>query len=81
MTILVEMADLEETLSLAEELGGTVIGASSGRAGQKAQWRGRYYEVPQAGIRFAYVADPEGHVVGLAQGLQRGLELFERRYS
>jgi hypothetical protein len=28
----------------------------------------------------AFVADPEGHVVGLAQGLQRGLEQLAARH-
>jgi predicted enzyme related to lactoylglutathione lyase len=76
-TIVVEVDNLEGTLDLAEVLGGKAIGASATRDGQKAEWRGRYYEVPQTGIRFAYVADPDGHVVGIAQGLQRALAQFE----
>jgi predicted enzyme related to lactoylglutathione lyase len=63
VTVLVEVADLQETLSRAEALGGT-------RCGEP-------HEVPKAGLTFTYVTDPEGHVVGLAQGLQRALAQFE----
>jgi predicted enzyme related to lactoylglutathione lyase len=61
-TVLVEVANLQETLVRAKELGGQVMSAR--------------HEVPQAGVSFAYVADPEGHVIGLAQGLQRSNERF-----
>ena len=36
----------------------------------------RAYEVAEAGISFSFVADPEGHVIGLSQGLQHALGAF-----
>jgi hypothetical protein len=72
-TVHIEVADLQQTLALAEQLGGKVINITSESAvARVAQWspERRTYEVPEAGISFAFIADPEGHVVGLSQGLQ-----------
>jgi predicted enzyme related to lactoylglutathione lyase len=57
VTFFVEVDDLQEHLSRAEELGGTIVRPPK--------------EVPQAGLTFAFVADFEGHVVGLTHGLRR----------
>jgi predicted enzyme related to lactoylglutathione lyase len=57
VTFFVEVDDLQAHLSRAEELGGTIVGPPK--------------EVPQAGLTFAFVADPEGHVVGITHGLRR----------
>jgi predicted enzyme related to lactoylglutathione lyase len=78
LTIFVEVDDLEVALARAEELGGRVISAPPRAEHSKAEATGRYYQVASANIRFAFVADPAGHVIGLSQGLQRGLEAFER---
>jgi predicted enzyme related to lactoylglutathione lyase len=67
VTVLVEVADLQETLSRAAELGGTSCG--------------KPHEVPQASLAFTYIADPEGHVIGISQGLQCALERFESTRS
>jgi predicted enzyme related to lactoylglutathione lyase len=75
VTVFVDVADLEATLVGAEELGGRVL-PTAPRQGGPVEARGQYYDVPARGMRFAYVADPEGHVIGVAQGLQHALELF-----
>jgi predicted enzyme related to lactoylglutathione lyase len=62
VTVFAEVDNLQETLSRVEELGGTVIGAPR--------------ELPQTDSTVAFVADPEGHVVGLSQGLQRANEIY-----
>jgi uncharacterized protein len=85
VTFYVEVANLEEALADAEEFGGKIVGPRFGGQISDAVKRltagdWTWYEVLQAGIRFAFVADPEGHVVGLSQGLHRGLEQFESRH-
>lgn len=67
VTFYVEVADLQEHLSYAEELGGRIIGPP--------------HEVrsPQGTFTYAFVADPEGHVVGLAKGLEQALAQVQGR--
>jgi predicted enzyme related to lactoylglutathione lyase len=60
VTIYVEVADLRESLSLAQRLGGSIAAP--------------IHELPGRDLRVAFIADPEGHVVGLSQGLQQALE-------
>ena len=60
VTVYVEVADLPESLSAAQSLGGTVVAP--------------IHQVPGRELRLAFIADPEGHVVGLSQGLQQALE-------
>jgi predicted enzyme related to lactoylglutathione lyase len=62
LTIYVEVDDLDATLAGAVELGGTLVGAPIAK--------------PEANLRFAFVADPAGHVIALAQGLQAALGRF-----
>ena len=62
LTIYVEVDDLDATLARAVELGGRPVGAPLAK--------------PEANLRFAFVADPAGHVIALAQGLQAALERF-----
>jgi predicted enzyme related to lactoylglutathione lyase len=57
VTVYVEVDDLLEHVSLAEELGGRIVAPPR--------------EVPGTGVTLALVADPEGHVVGLSRGLGR----------
>jgi hypothetical protein len=49
-----EVTDVQDSLSLAEELGGTVLTPNYGRL--------------EGPVRVAFVADPEGHVVCVSQG-------------
>jgi uncharacterized protein len=60
VTVYVEVADVRKSAATAEELGGTVIAPP--------------YDVPGRELTLAFIADPEGHVVGLAQGLQSAIE-------
>ena len=60
LTVYVEVADLPATLSAAEKLGGKIVAP--------------LYEVPGRQLAVAFIADPEGHVVGLSQGLRRAIE-------
>jgi predicted enzyme related to lactoylglutathione lyase len=79
VTVYIELPDLQEALSLAEQLGGTVRdGACEPVEGRVPQWlpERRVYEVPEAGLSFAFVADPEGHVIALSQGRQAALGQF-----
>ena len=62
LTVYVEVDDLDATLARAVELGGRLVGAPVAK--------------PEANLRFAFVADPAGHVIALAQGLQAALERF-----
>jgi predicted enzyme related to lactoylglutathione lyase len=57
VTLFVEVDDLHAHLVRAKELGGTIVRPPK--------------EVHQAGLTFAFVADPEGHVVGITHGLRR----------
>jgi predicted enzyme related to lactoylglutathione lyase len=56
LTVYVEVEDIEQVVARAEKLGGTIVAP--------------VHEVPGKRLRLAFVADPEGHVVGLSQGLQ-----------
>ena len=59
-TFFVEVEDLAEHLSLAEELGGKIV-----RPPQEVSF-------PDEALTFALLADPEGHVVGLqSRGARR----------
>jgi uncharacterized protein len=57
ITFYVEVPDPAAALAEAERLGGKTILPPT--------------EVPEAGLTFAYLADPEGHVVGLTKGTLR----------
>jgi uncharacterized protein len=60
LTVYIEVDDIEETLSQAEKLGGKVVAP--------------LYDVPGTPLRVAFIADPEGHVIGLSQGLQNAIK-------
>jgi predicted enzyme related to lactoylglutathione lyase len=82
VTVYIEVADLQQALARAEQLGGKVIEMTSQNPVDRvAQWSAehRAFEVPEAGISFAFIADPEGHVIGLSQGLQHALDQFAAR--
>jgi len=60
LTVYVEVEDIEEALSQAEKLAGKVVSP--------------VHEVPGKQLKVAFIADPEGHVLGLSQGLQNALK-------
>jgi predicted enzyme related to lactoylglutathione lyase len=60
VTFYVEVPNVHESVATAEQLGGRVIAPP--------------YDVPGRQLTLAFVADPEGHVVGLSQGLQSAIE-------
>ena len=60
LTIYVEVDDIEKVLSQAEKLGAKVVSP--------------VHEVPGKQLKVAFIADPEGHVLGLSQGLQSALK-------
>ena len=60
VTVYVEVEDIESAVSNAVQLGGKVVAP--------------VYEVPGKHLRLAFIADPEGHVVGLSQGLQNAID-------
>ena len=60
VTIYVEVFDLRESIAMAERLGGKVIASP--------------YDVPGRELTLAFIADPEGHVIGLSQGLEKAIE-------
>jgi predicted enzyme related to lactoylglutathione lyase len=60
VTVYVEVADLSESVAAALKLGGSVLAP--------------VHQVPGRELRLAFIADPEGHVVGLSQGLQQALQ-------
>ncbi len=55
VTVYVEVADPAAFLVEAERLGGRIVVPPT--------------EIPEYGLTFAYFADPEGHLVGLAKGM------------
>jgi uncharacterized protein len=57
-TFYVEVDDLAATLARAEKLGGKTLVAPS--------------EIPGMNLKFAYMTDPEGHVIGLSNGMAAG---------
>jgi predicted enzyme related to lactoylglutathione lyase len=60
LTVYVEVEDIEEVVARAEKLGGSVVAP--------------IHEVSGKALKLAFIADPEGHTVGLAQGLQRAIK-------
>jgi uncharacterized protein len=60
LTVYIEVDDIEQTMSHTEELGGKVVAP--------------LYEVPGTPLKVAFIADPEGHVLGLSQGLQNAIQ-------
>jgi predicted enzyme related to lactoylglutathione lyase len=60
LTVYIEVQDIDQAVSQAEKLGGTVMSP--------------VHEVPGKPLKVAFVADPEGHVLGLSQGLQKALK-------
>jgi uncharacterized protein len=60
LTVYVEVDDIEEALSQAEKLGGKVVSP--------------VHQVPGRPLKLAFIADPEGHVLGLSQGLQNAVK-------
>lgn len=54
-TFYVEVDDLDAALAKAEKLGGKTVMPAT--------------EIPGMNLKFAYVADPEGHVIGLSKGM------------
>ncbi|MGA8015953.1 MAG: VOC family protein [Candidatus Dormiibacterota bacterium] len=54
-TFYVEVDDLTAALARAEKLGGSTIMPPT--------------EIPGMELRFAYISDPEGHVIGLSKGM------------
>jgi predicted enzyme related to lactoylglutathione lyase len=60
LTVYIEVQDIEEALSRAEKLAGKVISP--------------VHEVPGKQLKVAFIADPEGHVIGLSQGLRNALK-------
>ena|SRR5579884_777376 len=60
LTVYVEVDDIEGTLAQVEKLGGKVVSA--------------VHAVPGRQLKLAFIADPEGHVLGLSQGLHNALK-------
>ena len=60
LTVYVEVQDIDEAVSQAEKLGGRIVSP--------------VHEVPGKPLKVAFIADPEGHVLGLSQGLQSALK-------
>ena len=76
VTVYVEVAHLEATRMRAEQLGGTVLdgpGHGVAQPGRVPRWSDerRADEVPEAGVSFTFIADPEGNVIGESHGLRR----------
>src|SRR3569833_2049065 len=59
LTMYVEVDDIEEAVAQAERLGGTTVSP--------------VHEVRGKDLRLAFIADPEGRVIGLSQGLETAL--------
>ncbi len=60
LTLYVEVDDVDAAVSRAVRLGGTLVSP--------------VHEVSGRSLKIAFIADPEGHVVGLSQGLQIALK-------
>jgi uncharacterized protein len=56
-TFYVEVEDIEPILARAEKLGGKTVMPAT--------------EIPGMSLKFAYFTDPEGHVIGLSNGIAR----------
>jgi predicted enzyme related to lactoylglutathione lyase len=60
LTVYIEVEDIEEAVSQAEMLGGKVVSP--------------VHEVSGTPLKVAFIADPEGHVLGVSQGLPIALK-------
>jgi predicted enzyme related to lactoylglutathione lyase len=60
LTVYVEVEDIDEAVSQAAKLGARIVSS--------------VHEVPGKPLKVAFIADPEGHVLGLSQGLQSALK-------
>ena len=60
LTVYVEVQEIDEAVSQAEKLGGRVISP--------------VHEVPSKQLKVAFIADLDGHVIGLSQGLRNALK-------
>jgi predicted enzyme related to lactoylglutathione lyase len=65
VTIFVEVDDLDATLRSAEQLGGKMIAGAITFPDKRPSAGGQGF------VTFAYFADPEGHVIGLCNGIVR----------
>jgi uncharacterized protein len=65
VTVFAEVDDLDAMLEDAERLGGKRIADPIEFPDKRPSAHGR------GSVRFAYFADPEGHVIGLRQGIVR----------
>lgn len=54
-TFYIEVDDLDAALARAEKLGGRTVMPAT--------------DIPGMNIKFAYLADPEGHVIGISKGM------------
>jgi predicted enzyme related to lactoylglutathione lyase len=64
LTVFLEVPDLPGALARAADLGGSSHGEQTMEGSRRA------------GIEFGFICDPEGTMVGVSRGLQRGLEQF-----
>lgn len=60
LTVYVEVDDLDQTVMQAEKLGGKVMSP--------------VLDVPERQLKLVFIADPDGHVIGLSQGLRGALK-------
>ncbi len=65
VTVFIEVDDLEGTLQRAERLGGKTIAGPTTFPDKRPSARGR------GSVTFAYFEDPEGHIIGLSNGIVR----------
>ena len=65
VTVFVEVEDLEATLRSVEQLGGKTIAGTITFPDKRPSAHER------GSVKFAYFADPEGHVIGLCSGIVR----------
>ena len=56
-TFYVEVDDLDSVLAKAEKLGGKTVMPAT--------------EIPGMNLTFAYLSDPEGHVIGISKGMSQ----------
>jgi predicted enzyme related to lactoylglutathione lyase len=56
LTVYIEVEHIEETLSKAESAGGKIVAP--------------LHEIPGRALKLAFISDPEGHVLGLSEGLE-----------
>lgn len=65
MTVFVEVDDREEALKNAERLRGRTIADPAEFPDKRPSAHGK------GAVKFAYFADPKGHVIGLRRGIVR----------